>query len=112
MTTVVIPTTRDSNHKSLITNRKLNQLRFVRPPQTAPVLLRPNRSAAPASRTFSNPAAVRNRVHLLVGKSQPDVAHLLLILLVLVRQHVDDSTRPPGRRTRATSASARAGSGE
>ena len=38
--------------------------------------------------------------HLLLGKSEPDVAHLLLILLALVRQHVDDEQRgrPAGPR--------------
>ena len=49
---------------------------------------------------------------LLLRKPEPHVAHLLLIFLVMVRQHVDDEHLPPGRQTRATSVSVRAGSGE
>ena len=58
------------------------------------------------------PALVEHSPHVLVGEAEPHVAHLLPVALAIVRQHVDDEQR--GRRglsTRATSASARSGSG-
>ena len=46
-------------------------------------------------------AGVRQEpAHVVVGKAEPDVAHLLTVFLVVVRRHVAMSRRPPGLRTR------------
>ena len=60
-------------------------------------------------RTSANPAAVSIFAHLLLGKPEPDVAHLLLILGAIVRQHVDDAARArPRLQRRARIRAARA----
>ena len=59
----------------------------------------------------SNPASLQQARACVLGEPEPDVAHLLAVALAIVRQHVHEHQRPPGLRTRATSASACAGSG-
>ena len=62
---------------------------------------------------IAEPGSGQEARDLLLRKPEPDVAHLLLIFLAIVRQHVDDQHAPArAYSTRPTSASARGGDGE
>ena len=64
-----------------------------------------------AIRTLSKPGGGEQLAHLVVAEAEPDVAHLLAVLLAIVRQHVADQ-EPPARPQHARRfASAAPGSG-
>ena len=64
-------------------------------PRTAPGLSAPASAGSGAIRTRRSPRP-RAASHLLVAEPEPDVAHLLPVLLAIVRQHVADQQPPAG----------------